>query len=35
MKKMTVYDPWKKGQATPEGYNDVRLHREKIRRAKE
>ena len=34
-KKKTVYDFWKKRQATQEGYKDVmRLCREKIRRAK-
>ena len=34
-KKRRVYDLWKKGQATQEDYKDVvRLHREKIRRAK-
>ncbi|KAK4819007.1 hypothetical protein QYF61_024123 [Mycteria americana] len=34
-KKRRVYELWKKGQATQEGYQDVmRLRREKIRRAK-
>ncbi|KAK4825741.1 hypothetical protein QYF61_002180 [Mycteria americana] len=33
-KKRRVYDLWKKGQATQEDYKDVRLCREKIRRAK-
>lgn len=34
-RKKKVYDLWKKGQATQEGYKDaVRLCREEIRRAK-